>query len=505
MSEPSEVDKLRQRISELEQQLAAERDEFQWDLKATRETHTQVVRKMEEENARFKNEQERSKACADGGPSEDVKLLTQRALISERKVAELQHQIKRTSQQGPGPFAAKEDTLLRERMTLAEREREELRREKRTLERELEEKKTKLEELHKELGAFKGQVLQGQTPSDLAPATLDAVAASGSPASPLGDQTQRLAAIPASPDSPRPMLGEKSPQDEEWTDVDTEAAPLEELPALDEATSAPADSAQVEAGPFPSSVLAATDQAPLPAAQPGAPAARKKPFFRVKGGPLWAGGACVCIAVMVIGAFLILTKKKHSPGLTKPAVVAKASAKAEASSPPSLASPAAKAAGPNPAATPTEPQAATPEASPAVTAGDEAGDEDNLQNAKDKAYKLLRKNQFDKLLTLTEKGVKKYPGDAAIHYLYGRALFYADNLDQAINELEKALSLNKGLADAYFELGGVYLKMGKKKPACDALNEFVRRKPDDSRTPKLKKMLAAKKCLAESKSFSFDE
>ena len=153
----SEVDKLKARIEELEQQLAEERDEFEWDLKAAKESSTQTIRKLEEEVKRLQQAGAGASAKPAGAPGKpgDEKLLTQRALMAERRVAELQEELKRASQLTPPP-APKGDPLLRQRAEAAERERDELRKEKRALERSVEEKKASIERLKKDQEETRG-------------------------------------------------------------------------------------------------------------------------------------------------------------------------------------------------------------------------------------------------------------------------------------------------------------------------------------------------------------
>jgi len=153
----SEVEKLKARIEELEQQLAEERDEFEWDLKAAKESSSKTIQKLEEENKRLKQSGAEVSAKPGGEPGkpQDVKLLTQRALMAERRVAELQEELKRASQLTPPP-APKGDPLLRQRAENAERERDELRKEKRALERSVEEKKASIDRLKKDQEETRG-------------------------------------------------------------------------------------------------------------------------------------------------------------------------------------------------------------------------------------------------------------------------------------------------------------------------------------------------------------
>ncbi len=140
MSEPDEIKKLKERIAELEQQLEEEREEMEWDLKAARESSAASIRKLEKEL-----EQARSSSPVIGGEATgDAEAALQRALMAERKVAELQHELKRARESAPKMSAPSEDRVMRQRAESAEKERDELRRQNRTLERTLSEKERAL-------------------------------------------------------------------------------------------------------------------------------------------------------------------------------------------------------------------------------------------------------------------------------------------------------------------------------------------------------------------------
>ena len=51
----NDVAKLKEQIEELEQQLAEEREEFEWDLKAARESSASTVKRLEEENITWRS------------------------------------------------------------------------------------------------------------------------------------------------------------------------------------------------------------------------------------------------------------------------------------------------------------------------------------------------------------------------------------------------------------------------------------------------------------------
>lgn len=133
---------LEAKIAELKQQLAEEREEAEWDLKAVKESSAASVKKLEEELAALK--------AAGGGGSDEV--LTQRALMAERKVAELQEEVKRARDLAPSQSRPADDSLLRQRAEAAEQERDDLRREKRALQRSMEERERALKRAEDKAG-----------------------------------------------------------------------------------------------------------------------------------------------------------------------------------------------------------------------------------------------------------------------------------------------------------------------------------------------------------------
>ncbi len=136
MADAPEVASLRKKVAELEQQLAEERESFEWDLKAAKEASDATVKKLEQQLAELQKKEKTGKT--EKPPVNDVDLLQRRAMLAEKKVAELQAELQRTltaKMEKP----ASGDSFLRQRAEQAEKEREDLRREKRALERKLEE------------------------------------------------------------------------------------------------------------------------------------------------------------------------------------------------------------------------------------------------------------------------------------------------------------------------------------------------------------------------------
>ncbi|RLB58930.1 MAG: hypothetical protein DRI34_03355 [Deltaproteobacteria bacterium] len=127
MAENNEVESLRQRVAELERQLAEEREEFEWDLKAARESAEATVQKLERQLADLQQGK---------GADEDAELLARRAMKAERRVSELEYELRKLKKE-PRRASQKDDSFLRQRAEEAEREREELRKRLRSVEREL--------------------------------------------------------------------------------------------------------------------------------------------------------------------------------------------------------------------------------------------------------------------------------------------------------------------------------------------------------------------------------
>ncbi len=125
MAEPTEIQQLQNRIAELERHLVEEREEFQWDLKTRCEAYERNIRRLEDENTQLKQ-------VATASPAEsaelhrlrdDVGQYTHRALKAERRVAELQEEIKRLSIPVAPPLP-RQDPVLRARAEEAEHERD---------------------------------------------------------------------------------------------------------------------------------------------------------------------------------------------------------------------------------------------------------------------------------------------------------------------------------------------------------------------------------------------
>jgi tetratricopeptide (TPR) repeat protein len=128
---------------------------------------------------------------------------------------------------------------------------------------------------------------------------------------------------------------------------------------------------------------------------------------------------------------------------------------------------------------------APPEVAPRVAYKPDAA----ARAAAEHGLKLLQKKRYAPALQHLGPWVKRVPQDPVLQYLYGRALFYQKKPQEAVAALEMATELNPAYADAFYELGGVYLSLKDPERARQALARFVELKPQDRRTPAVKQLL----------------
>ena len=112
-----------------------------------------------------------------------------------------------------------------------------------------------------------------------------------------------------------------------------------------------------------------------------------------------------------------------------------------------------------------------------------------LQRARDLGLGYLAKKEYKKAEGFLAPWVREVPEDPEIQYLFGRALFYLGRLKQAALHLEKAAELDPGFADAYFELGGVYMRLKWFKKAEAALTRFIQLRPDEPRAETVRNLI----------------
>ena len=81
---------------------------------------------------------------------------------------------------------------------------------------------------------------------------------------------------------------------------------------------------------------------------------------------------------------------------------------------------------------------------------------------------LLASGKFEKALQEISNYLLLLPNDAYAYNFSGMTLFYMKNNNEAVKNLLKAISLKPDFSDAYYNLGTVYSKMGRKDEAREA-------------------------------------
>ena len=112
-----------------------------------------------------------------------------------------------------------------------------------------------------------------------------------------------------------------------------------------------------------------------------------------------------------------------------------------------------------------------------------------LQRARDLGMGYLAEKEYLRAEGFLTPWIQEAPDDPEIHYLYGRALFYLGKLKPAVQHLTRATELDPGYVDAYFELGGVYMKLKWFKKAEKVLTRFIQLRPNEPRADSVRKLI----------------
>jgi len=112
-----------------------------------------------------------------------------------------------------------------------------------------------------------------------------------------------------------------------------------------------------------------------------------------------------------------------------------------------------------------------------------------LQRARDRGLGYIAQKEYKKAEGFLAPWVREAPEDPEIQYLYGRALFYLGKLKLSAVHLARATELDPGYADAYFELGGVYLRLKWFNKAEAALSRFIQLRPDEPRAETVRNLI----------------
>jgi TolA-binding protein len=110
--------------------------------------------------------------------------------------------------------------------------------------------------------------------------------------------------------------------------------------------------------------------------------------------------------------------------------------------------------------------------------------------AREGGFILVNNKAWTKAEKQIGQALQTFPDDSILHYLYGRVLANKREMSKAIDELEQAVVLDSTMADAYWELGKIYLTVRKKDKAKAALESFLHLAPNDTqRTPQAQALL----------------
>jgi tetratricopeptide (TPR) repeat protein len=142
--------------------------------------------------------------------------------------------------------------------------------------------------------------------------------------------------------------------------------------------------------------------------------------------------------------------------------------------------------------TPPEPKKPEPkdEESETIVVENPAEAEDpRLHRARDLGMVYLAKKEYRRAEVFLAPWIREAPDDPELHYLYGRSLFYLGRLKQSARHLSRAIELDPGYADAYFELGGVYMRLRWFKRAEEALSRFIQLRPDEPRAGTVRNLI----------------
>jgi len=113
-----------------------------------------------------------------------------------------------------------------------------------------------------------------------------------------------------------------------------------------------------------------------------------------------------------------------------------------------------------------------------------------LKKARAHGARLLKRKEYRKAQKHMVLWVGKVPDDAGLRCLYGRALYGLGWTKAALVQMEKAIELDPGYADAYYELGVTYAKLKRRAEAREALEKFIELAPGDRRVRSARVRLA---------------
>ena len=100
----------------------------------------------------------------------------------------------------------------------------------------------------------------------------------------------------------------------------------------------------------------------------------------------------------------------------------------------------------------------------------------NLYNTMGQAYGDV--SYYGKAIDIAKKGIEVEPFGPAIRLEYARALANTGKTDEAVKELEYAMSLDSAFASGGLLLSQIYVSRGDNQAALELLKSIDARKPD---------------------------
>ena len=134
-------------------------------------------------------------------------------------------------------------------------------------------------------------------------------------------------------------------------------------------------------------------------------------------------------------------------------------------------------------------KAVAPQTETIVAETPSEAEDPRLQRARDLGMGYLAKKEYRRAEGFLTPWIQEAPDDPEIHYLYGRAQFYLGKLKPAVQHLTRATELDPGYADAYFELGDVYMKLKWFKKAQAVLTRFIKLRPNEPRADTVRNLI----------------
>jgi tetratricopeptide (TPR) repeat protein len=98
-------------------------------------------------------------------------------------------------------------------------------------------------------------------------------------------------------------------------------------------------------------------------------------------------------------------------------------------------------------------------------------------------YNLDIAGSSEKTISIFQKLLKVDPGNPQGNYLYGLFLAGANKQTEALPYVQKAIAAD--IVDAIYTLGMIYLSLGEKQKALEALESYKQRNPKDDNTSKI--------------------